>query len=85
MSLAPEVGRRQQRGRLRLQQSGVVQQHRPDPAAAAGWTVDPVAAPADPALIARIGAGRCLRLGLLPWHRLGGATQRSVRAGPPAE
>lgn len=42
--------------------------------AGAPWRIDPVDAPADPALIACVGAGQCLRLGLLPWRRVGGAT-----------
>ncbi|MCL4188262.1 MAG: glycosyltransferase [Rhodobacteraceae bacterium] len=35
--------------------------------------VDPLAAPPDPSLIDRLGAETCLRLGILPWRRLGGA------------
>jgi len=38
------------------------------------WAVDPLTHPCDPALIRRLGAGRCLRLGLLPWRRVGAAT-----------
>ena len=38
------------------------------------WTIDPLATPPDPALIRKLGAGRCLRLGLLPWRRVGAAT-----------
>jgi glycosyltransferase XagB len=36
--------------------------------------VDPVAVPPDPILVHRLGAGNCLRLGLLPWQRSGDAT-----------
>ncbi|MBI1416186.1 MAG: glycosyltransferase [Limimaricola sp.] len=36
--------------------------------------IDPLAEPADPRLLARIGAAACLRRGLLPWRRTGGET-----------
>ncbi len=36
--------------------------------------VDVAAAPADPRLIDQLGALQCLRKGLLPWRRIGGAT-----------
>lgn len=36
--------------------------------------IDPVAAPPDPAVLARFGASRALQTGLLPWRKLGGDT-----------
>ncbi|MCC7320249.1 MAG: glycosyltransferase [Rubellimicrobium sp.] len=36
-------------------------------------SVDPCAEPADAGLVALLGAGRCLRAGILPWRRVGGA------------
>ncbi|MCC6305865.1 MAG: glycosyltransferase [Rhodobacteraceae bacterium] len=53
---------------------------------AAEWgseVVDPLARPADPALIDRLGAGQCLRLGVLPWRRRGGVAV--VLAARPGE
>lgn len=51
-------------------------------AALAGlWSVDPLREPPDPALIRQLGAGRCIRLGLLPWRRVGAATV-VLAAGP---
>lgn len=38
------------------------------------WQVDPVADPPDLTLVNQFGASNCLRAGLLPWRRLGGAT-----------
>lgn len=44
-------------------------------ATAAGLpSVDPTACPPDPLLIRRLGAAVCLREGLLPWQKRGGAT-----------
>lgn len=36
--------------------------------------VDPICDPPDPRLVDRLGAGACLRRGLLPWRRAGGVT-----------
>ncbi|WP_373354175.1 glycosyltransferase family 2 protein [Pseudoroseicyclus sp. CXY001] len=44
---------------------------RPDPRGP--WRVDPVAQPADPALIARLGGETCIADQVLPWRRCGGA------------
>ena len=37
-------------------------------------TIDPVATPPDPAVLARFGASRALQTGLLPWRKVGGDT-----------
>ncbi len=36
--------------------------------------IDPLVRPPDPALIRRVGAAACARLGVLPWRRAGGST-----------
>ncbi len=41
---------------------------------AGALVVDPLVEPPDPVLIARLGAARCARLGVLPWRRAGGDT-----------
>lgn len=74
MALARGITERRAKGPGGALRSLPLSSPRPQAAPAEAWVIDPVAAPADPALIARIGAGRCLRLGLLPWRRLGGAT-----------
>ena len=38
------------------------------------WSVDPLRNPPDLGLIRQLGAGRCIRLGLLPWRQVGAAT-----------